>query len=191
MTEQDREKGKALVSENIEKPESKTFSSCVFKPSIKGDSVIHEKETVTASKPETTLEHQHPTETEMVTSKPATTVTNVPKAETTTRPERKPTYATAKDETDISTFIIKYINEYRADQETAAAIQLPRLTEYAEYHSIQLVSNFVHDTRDVCAAATALQNGEYVYPSVYGIADEYITMPAQVRRSLLPANLYR
>lgn len=43
---------------------------------------------------------------------------------------------------------------------------------YAEYRSRQLIRNFAHDTNDERAAATALQYGEYVDPSVYGGSGE-------------------
>ena len=64
--------------------------------------------------------------------------------------------------------VLYYINEFR----DAPAIYLPGLAEYAQYRSRQLISNFAHDTADQRAAATALQYGEYVDPSVFGGSGE-------------------
>ena len=63
---------------------------------------------------------------------------------------------------------LEYINGFR----TSPAVKLPGLTSYAEYRSRQLIGNFAHDTNDERAAATALQYGEYVDPSVYGGSGE-------------------
>lgn len=64
----------------------------------------------------------------------------------------------------IAQRVLEYINQYRS----SPATRLSGLTEYAQYRSRQLVSNFAHDTADQRAAATALQYGEYVDPSVFG-----------------------
>lgn len=101
-----------------------------------------------------------------------TTPTSVPEEETDKSKWNPTVYATAKDAEDISILIIEYINEYREQQGTNDAIQLPGLTKYAEHRSKQLVSNFAHDTKDERAAATALQYGEYVDPALYGLSGE-------------------
>ena len=77
--------------------------------------------------------------------------------------------ATAADSKEIAILIVKYINEYRNKCDVEDAIILPGLTEYAEYRSCQLVSNFGHDTNDERAAATALKYGRYIEPSLYGM----------------------
>lgn len=80
--------------------------------------------------------------------------------------------ATAADSKEIAVLIAKYINEYRNKCDVEDAIILPGLTEYAEYRSRQLVSNFSHDTNDERAAATALKYGRYIEPSLYGMTGE-------------------
>ena len=90
-----------------------------------------------------------------------------------------PDNATAEDSAEIAQLVIKYINEYRTEQGTSAAVSLSGLTEYAEYRSRQIISNFSHNTRDERAAATALQYGEYIEPALYGMSgDPYYTAGA-------------
>lgn len=76
--------------------------------------------------------------------------------------------ASAKDSKEIAEKILEYINSYR----TIKAIKLEGLTEYAEYRSRQLIKRFAHNTEDERAAATALEYGEYVDPSLYGMNGE-------------------
>lgn len=76
--------------------------------------------------------------------------------------------AGASDTKAVAKEVQKYVNEFR----NSTAISLTGLTSYAEYRSRQIVSNFAHDTNDQRAAATALQYGEYVDPSVYGGSGE-------------------
>lgn len=90
-----------------------------------------------------------------------------------TEPETKPTepeksHAGAEDARAVADKVLEYINSFR----TSSAVKLPGLTSYAEYRSRQLIGNFAHDTNDERAAATALQYGEYVDPSVYGGSGE-------------------
>lgn len=84
------------------------------------------------------------------------------------KPTEQPKVATAADSKAIADKIIQYINSYRS----APATKLPGLTAYAEYRSRQIISNFAHDTDDQRAAATALQYGEYIEPSLYGMTGE-------------------
>ena len=95
-----------------------------------------------------------------------------------TEPETKPTeppsepakaYAGVEDARAVADKVLEYINSFR----TSPAVKLPGLTSYAEYRSRQLIRNFAHDTNDERAAATALQYGEYVDPSVYGSGEPY------------------
>lgn len=69
-----------------------------------------------------------------------------------------------EDSLEVANRVFHYINEFRDEPAT----YLPDLAEYARYRSQQLISNFAHDTADQRAAATALQYGEYVDPSVFG-----------------------
>ncbi len=95
-------------------------------------------------------------------------------AEETTAPT-EPNAASADCEA-VAQRVLEYINSYRS----SPATRLSGLTEYAEYRSRQLVSNFAHSTADERAAATALQYGEYVEPSLYGMDGEpYYTAGAR------------
>ena len=116
------------------------------------------------SKETTTVKSSKPKPTNTTTTKPQETET-----ETTTKPVQ---YATKADEKAIAERLVYYINEYRKEQGTPIATKLPRLTQYAEYRSRQLISNFAHDTEDERTAATALKYGEYVAPSLYGMSGE-------------------
>lgn len=80
--------------------------------------------------------------------------------------------ATAADSKEIAILIAKYINAYRNKCNVEDAVILPGLTEYAQYRSRQLISNFGHDTNDEHAAATALKYGRYIDPSLYGMTGE-------------------
>lgn len=84
--------------------------------------------------------------------------------------------ATAADSKEIALLIAKAINEYRNKNNVDNAIVLPGLTEYAEYRSRQLISNFSHDTFDERKAATELKYGRFIEPSLYGMTgDPYYT----------------
>ena len=69
-----------------------------------------------------------------------------------------------EDTLEVAARVLHYINEFR----DVPATYLSGLAEYAQYRSRQLISNFAHNTADQRAAATALQYGEYVDPSVFG-----------------------
>lgn len=107
-----------------------------------------------SSKPtETTKPQTEPTESK--------TETTQPHAEETVPTEP---CAGKNDTAAVAQRVLEYINQYRS----SPATRLSGLTEYAQYRSRQLVSNFAHDTADQRAAATALQYGEYVDPGVFG-----------------------
>ena len=106
-------------------------------------------------------------------SEKATESTTPPQTEPETEPVEPPSepgkvYAGAEDARTVADKVLEYINSFR----TSSAVKLPGLTSYAEYRSRQLIGNFAHDTNDERAAATALQYGEYVDPSVYGGSGE-------------------
>lgn len=102
---------------------------------------------------ETTKPQTEPTQKEPETTQP-------PAEETVPEEPR----AGRNDTAAVAQRVLEYINQYRS----SPATRLSGLTEYAQYRSRQLVSNFAHDTADQRAAATALQYGEYVDPSVFG-----------------------
>lgn len=106
-----------------------------------------------ATKPtDTTKPQTEPTQKEPETTEPpAETVPTEPRAG-------------KSDTAAVAQRVLEYINQYRS----SPATRLSGLTEYAQYRSRQLVSNFAHSTADQRAAATALQYGEYVDPSVFG-----------------------
>ena len=81
-------------------------------------------------------------------------------------------YATESDAKKIADRMVEYINKYRNEQGKSSATTLPRLTEYAEYRSRQLIKNFAHDISDETKAATALKYGEYIDPQIFGISGE-------------------
>ena len=108
-------------------------------------------------------ESSKPTETTKPQTKPSEskTETTKPPAEETVPTEPR---AGRNDTAAVAQRVLEYINQYRS----SPATRLSGLTEYAQYRSRQLVSNFAHDTADQRAAATALQYGEYVDPSIFG-----------------------
>ena len=93
--------------------------------------------------------------------------------------------ASAKDSRAVADRLVDYLNSYRA----SSAVKLSGLTAYSEYRSHQLTSNFSHDTMAQREAATALQYGEYVNPSLYGMTgDPYYT--AGAREAIAMAGYY-
>lgn len=139
------------------------------------ESTTEHTEEITKPKSEeiTSGQNAHSKETTTVKDSKATIITTTPKSqETETKTTNPIQYATKSDEKAIAERLAYYINEYRKEQETAVATKLPGLTQYAEYRSRQLISNFAHDTEDERTAATALKYGEYVDPSLYGMSGE-------------------
>ena len=122
-----------------------------------------ENETTAPAKPADPMSTTEPE------SEKAPESTTPPQTEPETEPAEPPSepgkvYAGAEDARTVADKVLEYINSFR----TSPAVKLPGLTSYAEYRSRQLIGNFAHDTNDERAAATALQYGEYVDPSVYG-----------------------
>lgn len=121
-------------------------------------------------KPQPTTEAVKPTDPPVEETKPSATFPN----------EQEEQKATASDVNAIASKLVEYLNAYRTEQGSPAASVLPGLTQYAEYRSRQLVSNFAHDTFDERAAATALEYGSYVDPSLFGMTgDPYYTANAR------------
>ena len=101
-----------------------------------------------------------------VTKQPENTKPEPPAQNTPTVPNTP--NATANDNKAVADKVLEYINSYRS----TPATKLPGLTVYAEYRSRQLIRNFAHDTFEERAAATALQYGTYIDPTLYGIEGE-------------------
>ena len=136
------------------KPESSDIPKETLPPQSSGDDNSSEssKPTETTIPTETTKPQTEPTESNTETTQPpAETVPTEPRAG-------------KNDTAAVAGRVLEYINQYRS----SPATRLSGLTEYAQYRSRQLVSNFAHSTADQRAAATALQYGEYVDPSVFG-----------------------
>lgn len=121
------------------------------------------------------------------TVEPKETTTQVESSSTTVTVTTEPTIeeetiikATASNCVKIADKVIEYINAFRIEECVGSATKLSGLTEYAEYRSRQLVTNFAHDTVDERAAATALKYGEYIEPSLYGMTGKpYYTADAR------------
>ena len=84
--------------------------------------------------------------------------------------------------------VAEYINQFRTEQGDITATVIPGLTEYCKYRCTQLKTNFAHDTTDQRAAAEALQYGEYVDWSLYGIEGEENYYTANVREAIGKGN---
>ena len=136
------------------KPESSDIPKGTLPSQSSGDGNSSEssKPNETTKPTETTKPQTEPTQKEPEsTEPPAETVPTEPRAG-------------KNDTAAVAQRVLEYINQYRS----SPATRLSGLTEYAQYRSRQLVSNFAHSTADQRAAATALQYGEYVDPSVFG-----------------------
>ena len=136
------------------KPESSDIPKGTLPSQSSGDGNSSEssKPNETTKPTETTKPQTEPTQKEPeATNPPAETVPTEPRAG-------------KNDTAAVAQRVLEYINQYRSNPAT----RLSGLTEYAQYRSRQLVSNFAHNTADQRAAATALQYGEYVDPSVFG-----------------------
>ena len=140
-----------------------TESSDIPKESLPSQSSDDNNSSENKKPTENTNPVSKPTETKSPQTEPteSNTETTQPPAEETAPEEPR---AGKNDAAAVARRVLEYINQYRS----SPATRLSGLTEYAQYRSRQLVSNFAHDTADQRAAATALQYGEYVDPSVFG-----------------------
>lgn len=84
--------------------------------------------------------------------------------------------------------VAEYINQFRTEQGDVTTTVIPGLAEYCNYRCTQLKTNFAHDTTDQRAAAEALQYGEYVDWSLYGIEGEENYYTANVREAIGKGN---
>ena len=156
------------------------------------------------------------TEPTVTATKPKATVTEKPREETKPSVIQKPTESSAAEntkdsgcinivETDdppteefvippkpsadlVAQKVAEYINQFRTEQGDVTATVIPGLTEYCNYRCTQLKTNFAHDTDDQRAAAEALQYGEYVDWSLYGIEGEENYYTANVREAIGKGN---
>jgi uncharacterized protein YkwD len=73
---------------------------------------------------------------------------------------------------EIQKAVVKYINQYRAEQGSTQLTYLPGMTQVAKYRSKQLTTNFAHDISDIKEAHNYYQYGEYMDATEYGSAPE-------------------
>ena len=64
-------------------------------------------------------------------------------------------------EAEIAAAILKYINQFRAEEGVAPLTYLPGMSQVAQYRSRQLVTRFEHNTTDIRAAHAYYQYGKY------------------------------
>lgn len=74
----------------------------------------------------------------------------------------------------IAQLTLQYINEIRKAEGGKSATDMPGCTEYAKLRSEQMAAKGVadHSYSDSIAAATQLQYGRYIDPSIYGLPGE-------------------
>ena len=151
--------------------------------------------TVTATEPTTTAkpkEEIKPTTTQKPTESSAAgtpTENGCITIVETDEPPKKEIIIPPKPSADlVAQKVAEYINQFRTEQGDVTATVIPGLTEYCKYRCTQLKTNFAHDTNDQRAAAEALQYGEYVDWSLYGIEGEENYYTANVREAIGKGN---
>ena len=152
--------------------------------------------TTTVTEPTTVTEKPKEESKPTVTTKP----TESSAAETTTEngcitivetddPPKEEIIIPPKPSADlVAQKVAEYINQFRTEQGDVTATVIPGLTEYCKYRCTQLKTNFAHDTDDQRAAAEALQYGEYVDWSLYGIEGKENYYTANVREAIGKGN---
>ena len=73
------------------------------------------------------------------------------------------------DYEDIGKAAMKYINQYRAQEGSTQLTWLPGMSQVAQYRSVQLTTNFAHDTGDIREALAFYEYGEYIDMTVHGL----------------------
>ena len=153
------------------------------------------EQTTTATKPTTTAkpkEETKPTEITKATEPSAAENTEGNGCITIVETDDPPTeeiIIPPKPSADfVAQKVAEYINQFRTEQGDVTATVIPGLTEYCKYRCTQLKTNFAHDTTDQRAAAEALQYGEYVDWSLYGIEGEENHYTANVREAIGKGN---
>lgn len=191
------------VSETIitETPTETAPSVTAIEPTEKEKEPIPTESKDQATEPTTTATEPTATEKPKEETKPAvTTKPTEPVAENTEKngciiivetdePPKEEIIIPPKPSTDlVAQKVSEYINQFRAEQGDVTATVIPGLTEYCKYRCTQLKTNFAHDTADQRAAAEALQYGEYVDWSLYGIEGEENYYTANVREAIGKGN---
>ena len=63
---------------------------------------------------------------------------------------------------DVEAALVKYINQFRLAEASTEMTYLPGMSQVAKYRSVQLITNFAHDTTDEREAHAYYQYGRYV-----------------------------
>jgi len=184
-----------------ETPTETAPSVTAIEPTEKEKEPIPTESKDQATEPTTTATEPTATEKPKEETKPAvTTKPTEPVAENTEKngciiivetdePPKEEIIIPPKPSTDlVAQKVSEYINQFRAEQGDVTATVIPGLTEYCKYRCTQLKTNFAHDTADQRAAAEALQYGEYVDWSLYGIEGEENYYTANVREAIGKGN---
>lgn len=107
-----------------------------------------------------------PSTTQTETTTPPATESTAPETEPS---ENKPETVTPSVErpssSEVASLVAVYVNQYRSSPATV----LPGLSQVASYRANQLVANFAHS--DGIAACNALQYGEFVDMTLYGMSE--------------------
>ena len=151
--------------------------------------------TVTATEPTTTAQSKEQNKPTATTKSTESSVAEPPKENRcitiveTDDPPTEEIIIPQKPSADmVAQKVAEYINQFRTEQGDVTATVIPGLTEYCKYRCTQLKTNFAHDTTDQRAAAEALQYGEYVDWSLYGIEGEESYYTANVREAIGKGN---
>lgn len=184
-----------------ETPTETAPSVTAIEPTEKEKEPIPTESKDQATEPTTTATEPTATEKPKEETKPAvTTKPTEPVAENTEKngciiivetdePPKEEIIIPPKPSTDlVAQKVSEYINQFRAEQGDVTATVIHGLTEYCKYRCTQLKTNFAHDTADQRAAAEALQYGEYVDWSLYGIEGEENYYTANVREAIGKGN---
>ncbi len=200
-----------------ESPPATVSKTTITEPSAETIPPVTAVEPTEKEKEPFTTENKNPaTEPTVTATEPTAKVTEKPKEETKPASPTKPAESSAAEkpkengcitivETDdspaeeiiippkpsadlVAQKVAEYINQFRIEQGDVTATIIPGLTEYCKYRCTQLKTNFAHDTADQRAAAEALQYGEYVDWSLYGIEGEENYYTANVREAIGKGN---
>ena len=188
-----------MVSETIT---TETPPVTAVKPTEKEKKPVHTESkeqatepTVTATEPTTTAQSKEQNKPTATTKSTESSVAEPPKENIcitiveTDDPPTEEIIIPQKPSADmVAQKVAEYINQFRSEQGDVTATVIPGLTEYCKYRCTQLKTNFAHDTTDQRAAAEALQYGEYVDWSLYGIEGEESYYTANVREAIGKGN---
>jgi uncharacterized protein YkwD len=85
---------------------------------------------------------------------------------------------------EIQKAVVKYINQYRAEQGSTQLTYLPGMTQVAKYRSKQLTTNFAHDPYDIDEAYAYYKYGELVDMTIHGLPESKNYYEAQTNEAI-------